>query len=117
MEDTHTQIGPGTCFQGTINTRTLTVEGTVKGEVNAVDNVLIKKGGLIEGPVQTGKISFEEGGRHRGIIKLWKATEADRVANRNKTSEKMEEREDPLKPAEKDEEILKSKKANSQRLW
>lgn len=115
MEHTHTRIGPGTYFKGTINTRTLTVEGTVEGEVNAVDKVLIKKGGLIEGPIQAGKISFEEGGRHRGIIKLWKVTEFDQIEQNNSTSETME-REEHIQSEEK-EERSRSGKANPQRLW
>lgn len=70
MEDQHIHIGKDTLFEGIVHARTITVEGTVQGEVNATDEVFIRKDGVVNGPVRTQKILLEEGARHNGKIKL-----------------------------------------------
>lgn len=78
MEKNRTRISKGTIFRGTINTHKLTVEGKIKGDVKALSDVVIKDGAVVDGPIQTKSINFEEGGLHKGLIKLVIASEGKR---------------------------------------
>jgi cytoskeletal protein CcmA (bactofilin family) len=69
-DNRHIHIGRNAFFKGTIDARSVTIEGKVRGEVNAADKILIREGGLVEGPIKTQKILLEEGASQNGRIIL-----------------------------------------------
>lgn len=70
MTRNYSFIGKDTTIQGTITAEEVIVEGTVEGEINATNRILIRSGGKVDGPIQTRKILLEEGSIHNGSIKL-----------------------------------------------
>ncbi len=107
MDDKHTCICRDTFFEGTINARSVTVEGKVRGEVNAADKILIREGGLVEGPIKTQKILLEEGASHDGRIVLTH-NRSDEVEDTDTGKENEQREEKKLAPPEKQE---------GKRLW
>jgi len=63
-------IDSNTSFKGAIIAEKVIVEGTVEGEINASEHVLLKKGAVVNGPIQTPRFLCEEGSKHKGLIRL-----------------------------------------------
>lgn len=78
MADNFIFLDESTSFNGTITAEEVIVEGSVNGDINATDQILIKKGATVKGSLQTQKLLFEEGGQHKGLIRLWNEPEVSK---------------------------------------
>lgn len=116
-----TFLGKDTSVNGIITTHEIVVEGSIKGEVNARDKVHIKRGAVIEGPIKTKKILFEEGAKHFGMIRM-----NNSKFPADSTSPEPPKLEEQLKEEKKEEKkkekpVLTEKKAEEspprERLW
>lgn len=65
-----TLISRGTTFEGDLFGAEIIVCGCVKGAISASESVYLKKNAVVEGPIQTPKIYFEEGAKYSGRLKL-----------------------------------------------
>jgi cytoskeletal protein CcmA (bactofilin family) len=106
-------IDRSTSFNGTITAKEVVVEGLIKGDVIALDKVMIKNGGVINGNIRTEKLLFEEGGEHNGLIRLGQPLTEDAESERS-----FQSLDDEQKESDKDtSEPIRSKKKNTKRLW
>lgn len=117
-----TFLGKDTSINGIITTHEIVVEGSVKGEVNARDKVHVKNGAVIEGPIKTKKILFEEGAKHFGMIRMNNSKFPP--CSTSPEPPKLEEQlnEELLKEEKKEQKpVLSAKKAEvsppRERLW
>lgn len=112
-----TFLGKDTSINGIVTTHEIVVEGSVKGEINARDQVHVKNGAVIEGPIKTKKILFEEGAQHYGLIRLDKNQTAAGLASVEPP--KLEEQLKEEKPEQKPVHIQKEaeKEQTRERLW
>lgn len=120
-------LDESTSFNGTITAKEVIVGGSVNGDINASDQILIKKGATVKGSLQTQKLLFEEGGQHKGLIRLWSEPEVSKSI----TNESLEQsiNGEPVNKPEEDKRTveqnseerrdkpLEDKKAAAERLW
>ncbi len=117
MAENYTFLGKDTSINGVVTTQEIVVEGSIKGEVNARDKVHIMNGAVIEGPIKTKKILFEQGAQHYGMISMDNSrTPADSAsAEPPKLEEQLKEEKEEQKP------VLTEKKTEErpsrERLW
>jgi len=116
VDENETFIGKDTSFNGTITARKVTVEGLVKGDVNASERVLIKKDGIVDGDIRTQKLLCEEGAKHAGMIQL--GNELETKLSKSETTAVAQDK--PLDKSGEEQEIFSGKpkeEENSRRLW
>ena len=63
-------IGPEADVEAEIHTVTVTIAGVVRGNVVATSRLKITTTGRLEGDAQVGALVVQEGGIHRGVIKV-----------------------------------------------
>jgi cytoskeletal protein CcmA (bactofilin family) len=75
-------IGAQGRVQGDVKARRINVEGTVHGDLYALDGVTLRQGALVTGNVFANKISIAEGARLNGRVDMDKAPTVPNVATR-----------------------------------
>lgn len=122
MADSFIFLDKNTSFNGTITAEEVVVEGSVRGDINASNRILIKKGARVKGTLQTQKLLFEEGGQHNGLIRLWNEPEMSKSI-KNGLPEQPKEAKTVNKPEIDPPKERETKKAEKQkpevaeRLW
>lgn len=75
-------IGAQGRMQGDIKARRITVEGTVDGDLYALDSVVLRAGAIVRGNVFANKVSVAEGAKFSGRIDMDNAPTVPSVAGR-----------------------------------
>ncbi len=120
MDENETFISKNTSFNGTITARKVTVEGLVKGDVNASERVFIKKDGIVNGDIRTQKLLCEEGAQHAGMIQFRNELITEISKSESSAVEAMQSQEKPVDKSGEEQEIFSEKskeEKNSKRLW
>ena len=73
-QDTKVTIGPNGRVQASIRAREVVILGKVKGNVEAVDKVDLRKDAELTGDIKSGRISIEDGAIFKGSIDIVKQT-------------------------------------------
>ena len=63
-------IGQEGKVNATIHAQTVTIEGTLKGDVFGAERVIVKKTGNIHGNISAPQVSMEEGAKFKGSIDM-----------------------------------------------
>lgn len=63
-------IGPEADVEAEIHSATVTIAGLVRGNIVATNRLKITSSGRLEGDAQVGALVVQEGGIHRGVIKV-----------------------------------------------
>ena len=63
-------IGQEGMVNATIHAHTITIEGTVKGDVFAEERVIVKKTGNVHGNISAPQVSMEEGAKFKGSMDM-----------------------------------------------
>jgi cytoskeletal protein CcmA (bactofilin family) len=63
-------IGPEAVVEADINSVTVTVAGLVRGNIMATNRLKIMSTGRLEGDARVGALVVQEGGVHRGVIRV-----------------------------------------------
>ena len=63
-------IGQEGQVNATIHAQTVTIEGTLKGDVFGAERVIVKKTGNIHGNISAPQVSMEEGAKFKGSIDM-----------------------------------------------
>ena len=71
-QDTKVTIGPNGRVQASIRAREVVILGKVKGNVEAVDKVDLRKDAELTGDIKSGRISIEDGAIFKGSIDIIK---------------------------------------------
>ena len=75
-------IGAQGRMQGDVKARRITVEGTVDGDLYALDSVVLRAGAIVRGNLFANKVSVAEGARFSGRIDMDNAPAVPNVVNR-----------------------------------
>ena len=75
-------IGAQGRMQGDIKARRITVEGTVDGDLYALDSVVLRAGAIVRGNVFANKVSVAEGAKFSGRIDMDNAPTVPSVTGR-----------------------------------
>jgi cytoskeletal protein CcmA (bactofilin family) len=69
-------IGPNARVQAGLKAREIVIQGSIQGNVDAVDKIDIKKEAKLVGDIKTSRIVIEDGAYFKGSIDISKATAA-----------------------------------------
>ncbi|MBI4458699.1 MAG: polymer-forming cytoskeletal protein [Acidobacteria bacterium] len=69
-------VGPNGRVQANVNAKEVVVNGTLKGNVRAVDRVEIRKSGSLVGDLVAARVVIEDGAYFKGSIDIQKGSEA-----------------------------------------
>ena len=75
-------IGAQGRMKGDVKARRITVEGTVDGDLYALDSVVLRPGAIVRGNLYANKVSVAEGARFSGRIDMDNAPAVPNVAGR-----------------------------------
>ena len=78
-------IGPHGRVQANVTAKEVTLHGTLKGNVRAVDRVEIRKSGSLVGDVVAARVMIEDGASIKGSVDIQKPSEPARTAEVKKT--------------------------------
>jgi cytoskeletal protein CcmA (bactofilin family) len=87
-------IGAQGRMNGDIKARRITVEGTVDGDLYALDSVVLRAGAIVRGNVFANKVSVAEGAKFSGRIDMDNAPTVPSVTGRTGTGEASGENPD-----------------------
>ena len=76
LREHHLTVGPNGRVQANINAKQVVIQGTVKGNVRAVDRVEILKSGSLTGDLIAARIVIEDGAFFKGSIDIQKGGDA-----------------------------------------
>jgi cytoskeletal protein CcmA (bactofilin family) len=85
LKQNNLTIGQEGDINANIFARTITVEGTLKGDIYGEEKVVIKKSGNVNGNVTAPRVSLEDGARFKGSMDM-DYKKADSGAPRNDTA-------------------------------
>jgi cytoskeletal protein CcmA (bactofilin family) len=72
LREHHLTVGPNGRVQANINAKEVIIQGTVKGNVRAVDRVEIRKTGSLTGDMVAARVMIEDGAFFKGSIDIQK---------------------------------------------
>ena len=75
LREHHLTVGPNGRVQANINAKEIVIQGSVKGNVKAVDRVEIRKSGSLIGDVVAARVVIEDGASIKGSVDIQKPTE------------------------------------------
>jgi cytoskeletal protein CcmA (bactofilin family) len=67
-------IGPNARVQATLKAREIVIQGSIQGNVEAVDKIDIKKEAKLVGDIKTSRIVIEDGAYFKGSIDISRST-------------------------------------------
>ncbi len=70
LKNHHLTIGKQGRIKADINAKSITVEGTVEGDLNAVERISIKASSCLTGNVTADRVTLEDGAKFRGSIEM-----------------------------------------------
>jgi cytoskeletal protein CcmA (bactofilin family) len=72
LREHHLTVGPNGRVQANINAKEVVIQGTVKGNVRAIDRVEIRKSGSLTGDIVAARVVIEDGAFFKGSIDIQK---------------------------------------------
>ncbi|HWP85945.1 MAG TPA: polymer-forming cytoskeletal protein [Terriglobia bacterium] len=84
LREHHLTVGPNGRVQANINAKEVVLQGTVKGNVRAVDRVEIRKSGSLTGDIVAARVVIEDGAFFKGSIDIQKAGDSHARASEPK---------------------------------
>jgi cytoskeletal protein CcmA (bactofilin family) len=72
LRDHHLTVGPNGRVQANINAKEVVIQGSVKGNVRAIDRVEIRKSGSLQGDMVAARVVIEDGAFFKGSIDIQK---------------------------------------------
>jgi cytoskeletal protein CcmA (bactofilin family) len=72
LRDHHLTVGPNGRVQANVNAKEVVIQGTVKGNVRAIDRVEIRKSGSLTGDMVAARVVIEDGAFFKGSIDIQK---------------------------------------------
>jgi len=75
LREHHLTVGPNGRVQANINAKEVVIQGSVKGNVRAIDRVEIRKSGSLTGDLVAARVVIEDGAFFKGSIDIQKAGE------------------------------------------
>lgn len=82
LKQNNLTIGQEGDINANIYARTVTIEGTLKGDIHGDEKVVIKKSGSVNGNVISPRVSLEDGARFKGSMDMdYKKTENSTARN------------------------------------
>lgn len=81
-------IGPHGRVQANVTAKEVTLHGTLKGNVRAVDRVEIRKSGSLVGDVVAARVMIEDGASIKGSVDIQKPAESARASETKKPEAK-----------------------------
>ena len=82
-ENTFT-VGPNGRVHANVNAKEVIVNGTLKGNVRAIDRIEIRKSGSVVGDLITARVMIEDGAFFKGSIDIQKGLKGAKPAEMNK---------------------------------
>ena len=76
LREHHLTVGPNGRVAANINAKEVVIQGSVKGNVKAVDRVEIRKSGSLTGDLVAARVVIEDGAFFKGSIDIQKGGEA-----------------------------------------
>jgi len=82
LKQNNLTVGQEGDINANIYARTVTVEGTLKGDIYGEEKVVIKKSGNVNGNVSSPRVSLEDGARFKGSMDMdYRKTESGAARN------------------------------------
>ena len=72
LREHHLTVGPNGRVQANVNAKEIIIQGTVKGNLRAVDRVEIRKSGSLTGDLVAARVIIEDGAFFKGSIDIQK---------------------------------------------
>ncbi len=72
LREHHLTVGPNGRVQANVNAKEVVIQGSVKGNVRAVDRVEIRKSGSLTGDMVAARVVIEDGAFFKGSIDIQK---------------------------------------------
>ena len=72
LRDHHLTVGPNGRVQANVNAKEVVIQGSVKGNVRAIDRVEIRKSGSLMGDMVAARVVIEDGAFFKGSIDIQK---------------------------------------------
>ncbi|HEY7680791.1 MAG TPA: polymer-forming cytoskeletal protein [Terriglobia bacterium] len=72
LREHHLTVGPNGRVQANINAKEVVIQGSVKGNVKAIDRVEIRKSGSLAGDLVAARVVIEDGAFFKGSIDIQK---------------------------------------------
>ena len=76
LREHHLTVGPNGRVQANVNAKEVVIQGTVKGNVRAIDRVEIRKSGSLTGDMVAARVVIEDGAFFKGSIDIQKSGDA-----------------------------------------
>ncbi len=70
LKGNHLTIGSQGVIKANMTAKTITVEGTVEGDINASEHIAVKSGSRVQGNLKAGRVTLEDGAKFRGAIDM-----------------------------------------------
>ena len=87
LRDHHLTVGPNGRVQANINAKEVVIQGSVKGNVRAIDRVEIRKSGSLTGDMVAARVVIEDGAFFKGSIDIQKGGDVHARAPEPKKAE------------------------------
>ncbi|MDQ2075849.1 polymer-forming cytoskeletal protein [Marinimicrobium sp. ABcell2] len=84
LKGNHLTIGPQGSIKANVTAKTITIEGTIEGDIFAQERIAIKTSSNVRGNVKAERVTLEDGAKFRGSIDM--DMEPEPVAEKPKTS-------------------------------
>lgn len=66
----HLTIGSQGVIKANVTAKTITIEGTIEGDVVAVEHIAVKSGSKVNGNLKAERVTLEDGAKFRGAIDM-----------------------------------------------
>jgi cytoskeletal protein CcmA (bactofilin family) len=66
----HLTIGSQGVIKANVTAKTITIEGTIEGDVVAVEHIAVKNGSRVNGNLKAERVTLEDGAKFRGAIDM-----------------------------------------------
>ena len=87
LREHHLTVGPNGRVQADVNAKEVVIQGSVKGNVRAIDRVEIRKSGSLAGDLVAARVVIEDGAFFKGSIDIQKGGEPHAKAPEPKKAE------------------------------
>ncbi|HEX6135542.1 MAG TPA: polymer-forming cytoskeletal protein [Longimicrobiales bacterium] len=83
-------VGPEGEVKADITARVITVEGTVKGNLKAQEQAVLRSSAVVEGDITAPRVVLEDGARFRGGVDMGEGVQGGRTGTENRQSKASE---------------------------
>lgn len=86
LKGNHLTIGSQGTVKANVAARTITVEGTVEGDIVAAEHIAIKSASQVKGNLKAERVTLEDGAKFRGSIDMDMDADTKPVSSRTSSS-------------------------------